>query len=93
MRLSPKNVTWEKKMKVDFGTEEWDMYILTTWSMFTNIKQFKICRKSQSPLTPYVNNVNMQNRHEYISRQKSILLQNLWSSFTLTYVDQPKAKD
>ena len=26
-------------------------------------------------------------------KRKSILLQNLWSSFTLTYVDQPKEKD
>ena len=46
-----------------------------------------------NPLTLYVNTVSMENKQEYISRQKSIILQNLWSSFTLTYVNQPRENE
>ena len=60
MRLSPRNVTWENKMKAGFGTEEWGIYILKIWSKYTKTKQFKICQKSQILLTLYVNSVNMK---------------------------------
>ena len=44
---------WNKRMGI---------YILTIWSKYTKTKQFGICQKLQSPLTLYVNTVNMENK-------------------------------
>jgi hypothetical protein len=67
-----KSVVWERKMKVDYGTEEWVTYIFITMSKSAEEKQSEKCSRSRNQPILYASIVNKERKQRQGSNQRNI---------------------